>query len=222
MRLVCAISIASILIAGSARRASADQATAPGREIDFHKQVVPILANSCAKCHTGVEPKGGFSIETRESLLAGGDAGPAVVSGKSADSRLIALVSGLEPETVMPAQGPRLSGEQIAVLRTWIDSGVPWEQGFSFKRQRIAPLAPRKVPLPDAPAGSAITHPIDRLLDRYFEKAGVQPPALADDRTFLRRAYLDLIGLLPDATDAERFLSDASPDKRAQLVRELL
>lgn len=220
MRLVCALSIASILIAASARQISADESSPPAREIDFHKQVVPILANSCAKCHTGAEPKGGFSIETRESLLAGGDAGPAVVSGKSAESRLVALVSGLEPDTVMPAQGPRLPAAQIAVLRTWIDSGLPWEQGFTFKRQRTAPLGPRKVPLPEAAPG--VTHPIDRLLARYFEKAGARPPALVDDRTFLRRAYLDLIGMLPETSDAERFLSDASPDKRARLVRELL
>src|SRR5437763_687318 len=94
---------------------AADAALSPaaGRPVDFHKEIVPILSNSCTKCHASAQQKGGFSINTRETLLKGGDSGPAVVVGKSVDSRLVHLVAGLEPDTVMPAQGPRLSPAQI-------------------------------------------------------------------------------------------------------------
>jgi hypothetical protein len=65
--------------------------------VDFHKQVVPILSGRCAKCHANTQQKGGFSINTREAVLKGGDSGPAVVVGKSAESRLVQLVAGLNP-----------------------------------------------------------------------------------------------------------------------------
>ena len=54
--------------------------------ISFARELSPLLEKSCTKCHGKGKDKGGFSIETREKLLAGGDSGTAVVIGKSADS----------------------------------------------------------------------------------------------------------------------------------------
>src|SRR5262245_8729802 len=192
---------------------------AAGRKVDFHREIVPILANSCAKCHAADKRKGGFSINTRESVLAGGESGPAVVSGSSAESRLIQLVAGLEPDSVMPAQGPRLTSAQIGLLRSWIDEGLPWESGFTLNRVPPAPLEPRRVSVPQI---ANLANPIDRLLAPYFTAAGFEPPALVDDRAFLRRAYFDLIGVPPSVADADAFLRDNSPDKRASLARKLL
>ncbi len=200
------------------------------RHVDFHQDILAILANSCAKCHAGGKQKGGFSIDTRESLVKGGDSGPAVVVGKSQQSRLVELVAGLEPDTIMPAQGPRLTGEQIGLVRAWIDQGLAWEQGFSFKKVPSAPLAPRRVAVPARLAGSNSSNPIDLILESSLPSAGVESPATAlldkpaaaPDRTYLRRVYLDLIGLVPSPEEADAFLSDRSPDKREQLVRRLL
>ena len=73
--------------------------------------------------------KGGFSIESRETLLKGGDNGPAVVLGRSDESELVALVAGLDPENVMPQKGSRLTDQQIGILRAWIDQGASWAPG---------------------------------------------------------------------------------------------
>src|SRR5689334_6288279 len=71
-------------------------------QVDFAKEVQPVLEASCIKCHGHGRSKGGFQVDSRETLLKGGDSGPGVVVGKSAESYLIELVSGLDPDNVMP------------------------------------------------------------------------------------------------------------------------
>jgi hypothetical protein len=106
-------------------------------------------------------------------------------------------------------------------LRRWIDEGLPWQEGFAFgKPAYVAPLAPRRPELP--PARDGRTNPIDRLLDAYFAEYDLKRPLPVGDEVFLRRVYLDVIGLLPTLDQRDAFLKDKSPDKRNRLVRELL
>lgn len=189
--------------------------------VNFHEDVAPILLGSCVACHAGKNDDGGFQIGTREQVLKGGDSGPVVVEGKSAESLLIQLVAGQEPERIMPAKGPKLTPKQIGVLRAWIDQGLKWEEGFVIRPKYVpAELKPRKPELPVAMEGAS-EHPIDRLLAPYFAAQGVEI-RLVDDRTFARRAYLDVLGLLPAPEDVDAFVADSSPDKRAQLIDRLL
>src|SRR5713226_2978566 len=80
--------------------------------VDFSKEIKPIFEASCIKCHGRGKDKGGLRIDTRETLLKGGDSGPVVVSGKSAESLLISLVQGLDRDNIMPKKGSRLTPEQ--------------------------------------------------------------------------------------------------------------
>src|SRR5437868_14514766 len=89
--------------------------------IDFSKEIKPIFEASCIKCHGRGRDKGGFRLDTRESFLKGGDSGPAVLSGNSAQSLLIALVQGFDPDNTMPQKGSHLTPDQIGLLRGWID-----------------------------------------------------------------------------------------------------
>jgi hypothetical protein len=190
------------------------------QEINFHEDVAPILMGSCVACHAGKNDDGGFKIGTREEVLKGGDSGPAIVEGKSAESLLIHLVGGQEPERIMPAKGPKLTPKQVGILRAWVDQGLKWEEGFVIRPKYVpAELKPRKPELPAAVGG--IEHPIDRLLAPYLAAQGVNY-APVDDRTFARRVYLDVLGLLPAPEDVDAFVADTSPDKRAQLVDRLL
>ena len=104
-------------------------------KIDFAKEIKPIFESSCIKCHGRGRTKGDLSIENRETLLKGGENGPVIVPGRSAESYLIELVAGIDPDTVMPQKGKRLTPEQIGLLRAWIDQGAPWDPGISFARQ---------------------------------------------------------------------------------------
>src|SRR2546430_8421712 len=67
------------------------------RKVDFAKEIKPIFESSCIKCHGRGRTKGDLSIESRETLLKGGETGPAIIPGKSEESRLIELVSGALP-----------------------------------------------------------------------------------------------------------------------------
>jgi len=94
------------------------------RPIQFSRDIQPIFASSCVKCHARGRAKGGLQLDTRETLLRGGDSGPVVVAGQSQKSLLISLVAGVDPDEVMPKKGSRLTANQIGLLRAWIDQGL--------------------------------------------------------------------------------------------------
>ena len=190
--------------------------------VDFHKEVLPILSKRCAECHVGPNPKGKLGVATREEVLKGGESGPAAVVGKGGESLLVELVAGMDPDRVMPSSNkPRLTAEEVGLLRAWIDQGMTWEEGITISRPvKAARLEPRRPDLPAAATGS--TNPIDRLLQPYFKKNGITPGAIVPDRVFARRAKLDIVGLLPTPEEIAALEKDTRPDKRALFVRRLL
>jgi mono/diheme cytochrome c family protein len=186
--------------------------------VDFAREIQPLLEASCVTCHAKGKVKGGFSIETRELFLKGGDSGPGATVGKSAESYVVELVAGLDPDNVMPKKGSRWTREQVALLRGWIDQGAVWPEGVTLSKPEPRNLHPRTVELPRSPEA----HPLDALLAQYAAKHGLVLPPPVDDRTFARRAYLDIVGLLPTGEQLDAFLFDSGPDKRLRLVRTLL
>src|SRR6187401_402320 len=103
----CAILCLVVGGAGSAAWAAIPPAAA--HAVDFQKDVVPILQSSCVTCHSSGKTEADLSIETRDKLLEGGASDPAIVPGKSADSLMIQLVSGEDPDRIMPQKGKRLT-----------------------------------------------------------------------------------------------------------------
>ncbi len=192
---------------------------AAAKPVDFVRDIQPILEKKCLQCHGRGHDKGGFRLDDRALLLGESDSGKPVAPGKSRDSYLIHLVAGLEPDSVMPKKGGKLSAEQVGLLRAWIDQGAPWPKEVSFAKQPPRNLQPVGVELPKAKTGE---NPIDVLLALYFKTNKVKPGGVVEDRVFARRAYLDLIGLLPEPAELDAFLSDRSRDKRERLVGKLL
>lgn len=199
---------------------SATTALASGA-VDFSHQIVPIIREHCAECHTGDKKKGGLSMNDRKSLLDGSENGPVVIAGQSAKSSLIEAVTSTDPDVQMPPKGKRLPAEQVALLKQWIDEGLVWEEGFAFKKPAYEPpLKPRKPELPTVVDGR--THPIDRIIDAYLAQKKLPRPQPLDDAAFARRVHLDLVGLLPKPEVLEKFLADKSPEKRTKLIESLL
>ncbi|MEO1973255.1 MAG: DUF1549 domain-containing protein, partial [Pirellulaceae bacterium] len=188
------------------------------KPIDFAHDVVPVLKTHCVRCHGGKESKGGLSVNTRELLL---DA-DVVALGKADESRLIELISSNDPEEQMPPRNrKRLSAIERNVLKRWIDEGLPWEAGFTFAENRYEPpLLPRRPKLPPPTQGRL--HPVDRILDAYLAERTIATPAKISDHVFIRRVYLDLIGLLPEPKGIDAFVTDTDPQKRSKLVAILL
>ncbi len=193
---------------------------AAARTVDFARDIQPIFEASCVQCHARGKAKGAFSLETRADFLAGGDHGAPAVAGRSLESRVFAMVAGFDPDIVMPQKGKKLTREQVAVFRAWIDQGMPWPDTLTFFRAEPANLRPAR--LVEPPARPGLEHPVDRLIDGYFTAQGVAWPSPVDDRTYARRVWLDAIGLLPPPAELEAFVADPAPDKRARLAARLL
>jgi hypothetical protein len=190
-------------------------------EIDFSHDIVPVLREHCGNCHTGGEEQGGFSLNTRESLLAGGDSGAAVVVGRGAEGELMARITSDDAGLRMPPEGDPLPAAKIALLRRWIDGGLLWEPGFSFSISGYEPpLLPRRVELP--PAIGNRNHPVDRIVDAYLAQQGIESLPVVDDAAFLRRVSLDLVGLLPTPEQLADFVADTHHDKRQRVIDALL
>lgn len=189
------------------------------KKIDFAHEIVPILKSRCVECHANGKSKGGFSIDTRESMLASKGA---LTPGKPHASELIKRI-GLPDgnEERMPPKGNRLSEKEIALLTEWVKQGANWEAGFTFgKKSYEAPLKPRIPALPDALPGRE--HPIDRILDNYTAKNKGTTTLPADHVHFVRRAYLDVTGLFPTEAETKKFIIDRSPSKHEKLIKKLL
>ena len=190
------------------------------RTVDFARDIQPMFEASCVQCHARGKAKGNFSLETRADFISGGDNGAAAIAGKSADSYVVEMISGLNPEAVMPKKGKRLTRDQIATFRAWIDQGMHWPEEITFFKHEPANLRPRE--LAEIRAAAAGDNAVDGLVGSYFAKNQVAWPQPVDDRIYARRVWLDTIGLLPPPAELEAFVADSAPDKRSRLVQRLL
>ncbi len=113
----------------NAQATTAEDTTAVARA-DFKRDIEPILSAKCHSCHGAKDNRNGLRLDLRRSALGGGDTGPAIIPGNSAESLLIRYVTGENDEKIiMPQKGERLSRSEIQLLRTWIDQGAEWPQG---------------------------------------------------------------------------------------------
>jgi hypothetical protein len=187
------------------------------KKIDFAHEIVPLIKARCAECHTNGKYKGSLSLDTRQTILQA----KVVIPGKSGDSEIIKRITSDDPEKRMPPKGNRLSAREVELIKRWIDQGMPWEEGFSFKLGTyVAPFRPRRPVLP--PTREGREHPIDRILDAYYAQNKVSLPAALDDRAFIRRLYLDVLGLLPAGEELNAFLADTATDRRQRLIGKVL
>ncbi len=204
---------------------AAELPPAANRPIDFARDIKPLLSKHCWSCHGAETRESGLRLDTASGLLAGGDTGKAVVSGKSAESRLIQYIAGLDPKKRMPPDGDALSAEAIGLFRAWIDQGTVWPESENptaaknthWAYQPLRPAAPPAVNLADWPV-----NPIDRFVLAELEKRGLRPSPEADRTTLVRRLSLDLLGLLPSVAEVDAFVSDRNENAYERLVDRLL
>ncbi len=94
-------------------------------DLSFTQNVLPVLREHCLDCHGPDEQESGLRLDSRRSLIRGGDSGePAVVPGKPFDSYLMKVISGDDPDVVMPPDGDGLAKEHVDSIRQWILGGA--------------------------------------------------------------------------------------------------
>jgi len=203
----------------------------------FDTQVRPILKARCLKCHgEGPKVKGGFRLDSRAAVLAGGDLGPAVSLRQPRESRLIQAIRYEELE--MPPSG-KLPAAEIDTLTRWVMEGVPW--GADLEAASTAVPRPTASPARklvaakngsirpvERPAVPAVQdrdwcrNPIDSFILARLETAGLEPAPAADRVTLIRRLCYDLTGLPPTPEEVDAFVADLAPDAYERLVDRVL
>lgn len=194
----------------------------PEKEIQLIGEVRTILAHNCYKCHSSAKVEGNLRLDSKEAFFRGGESGKILQIGNATSSEIIRRISlPKKHKDVMPSKGNLLSKDEIELLGFWIDQGAPWpDEAENPSIYRVAKMEPRKPILPKSKEG--LENPIDLWVDQYFKENGISWQQAVDDRTYLRRIYLDVIGLVPSPSELENFYLDERPDKRAIWLRNLL
>jgi Protein of unknown function (DUF1553)/Protein of unknown function (DUF1549)/Planctomycete cytochrome C len=201
----------------------------------FERTIRPLLAKRCLSCHGTNKPKGGLSLTSRASILAGGRRGAAVVPGNPGDSLLVEALSH-DSEPRMPPKA-RLAEPEIQALTQWVELGLPWPESADQAPLQAAILGAKPIvdrakhwafqPLgqvlpPDLPGDSESRNPIDRLIRARLRDLGLTPSPQADRATLIRRLTFDLTGLPPTPSEVAAFKNDQRPDAYERLVDRLL
>jgi len=187
-------------------------ASRAAEKVDFARDIRPILSNRCFKCHGPAVQKAKLRLDQRDTAIHKG----AIAPGKSAESELLRRVSlpDSDEERMPPREAfERLTPEQVAKLRAWIEQGAEYPPHWAF-------VSPKRPEIPN------IRHQARNAIDRFvfarLQREGLTPSSEADKPTLIRRVTLDLTGLLPTPNEVEDFLKDASPNAYGKVVDRLL
>jgi mono/diheme cytochrome c family protein len=195
------------------------------RSVDYVKDIEPIFARACYSCHGPAKQRSDFRLDVKTDALRGGSLGVAIVPGKSAESALVRYVAGRDKDIVMPPKGPRLSLQEIGLIRAWIDQGAVWpasrDDAVTELWWSLRPLVRPRVPV-IGDGAHPIRNPIDAFVRAKLRDKGLTPAPEADRRTLIRRVTFDLIGLPPTPEDVDAFVADASGTAYEKLVDRLL
>ncbi|MCA9050381.1 MAG: DUF1553 domain-containing protein [Planctomycetaceae bacterium] len=199
----------------------------------FENTIRPLLVAKCVDCHSGEESsESPLAIVSRESLLTGGDFGPAIIPGRAEDSTLIRAVRWTHKALRMPQdREDRLSNKEIADLIRWINDGAVWPGSDATTNavvHRKIEAAGRKIETdhwafqsrtivepPQVKDSRWMAGPIDRFVESARQRRNLKAVGPATRGTLIRRLTFDLIGLPPTPTEVEAFVNDARPDDEA-------
>jgi mono/diheme cytochrome c family protein len=213
--LSAALAVLAFKMHGASAGDSPTSGPAAKPAIDFARDVQPIFAAHCYACHGADKQESGLRLDRKDDALKGGDGGAAIIAMKGGESPLVDRIASSDPDLQMPPKGERLTVEQIAVIRAWIDQGANWDEHWSLK-----PLA--RPEAPNATDGATVRNSIDAFVTAKLNSQGLKQSPEADRRTLIRRVTIDLTGLLPTPDEVAAFVASNKPDAYEQLVERLL
>ena len=199
----------------------------------FREKIEPVLKAECFSCHahSAKEVHGGLLLDSRAAALRGGETGPAVVPGKSADSLLIHAIRH-EAGLSMPPKKPKLPDATIADFVKWIDSGaadprqeetaVSDPSGVQAARKHWAFQPLQRITPPSVVESAWVRSPLDAFVIAKLEAEHLPHASPASRIELIRRVTFDLTGLPPEADDIDAFVNDTSPDAFERVVDRLL
>jgi mono/diheme cytochrome c family protein len=189
---------------------------ASAAEVDYQKDIAPLLAEHCTHCH-GVDEasrQGGLRLDQRDDALRGGDSGKHAIALEDVDqSEILRRILSTDPDEVMPPPSEKkpVSADGVAKLKEWIRQGAPYASHWSF-------TPPTKKPLPGKPDEG----PIDSFVNHQLRSKNLVAAPQASKEELVRRVYLDLIGLPPSPEELDEAVKsplESTVDKLLQSER---
>lgn len=184
-----------------------------GEPLSFNRDIRPILAEACWKCH-GFDARarsGGLRLDERDAAIGPADSGlRAIVPGQPEASELLERLTTTDPDRRMPppTEARRVSPAEIERLRQWIAEGAVYQRHWAFE----------PIVTPEVPADMGEPHPIDAFVAATHRAVGQTFADEADRDTLIRRVWFDLLGLPP----TERELQEARTESWDAIVDRLL
>jgi hypothetical protein len=206
----------NLLAADARAQAAGAPAAAP---VDYARDVLPILSDTCYHCHGPDEParKAGLRLDTKDGAFRTADGVAVIAPGDPARSELVRRVTSSDPDEVMPPPDDirKLTPGQVETLKRWVEQGANWGVHWAF-------VAPKRAETPKTARPEWARNPIDHFVLARLEREGLAPSPEADRATLIRRVTLDLTGLPPTPAEVDAFLADGSPDAYEKVVDRLL
>lgn len=198
----------------------------------FEAKIRPVLIKECYGCHsakTGAT-KGGLMVDTKDSLLMGGDSGPAIVPGELDESL---LWSSINHEDYNMPPGKMLSDKVIADFKTWIEMGAPDPRNMKVteikseitaedveKGREFWAFKPPALPsIPKLKNESWAENEIDHFVLAKLEANKLQPTDDADAETILRRLTFGLVGLPPTPSQVAWMKQNYARDPKSAIAK---
>ena len=194
----------------------------------FRRSIAPILADKCIHCHGPDEAK-------REAELRLDIATNDSVQRTALERNLIERITSTDPDLQMPPpdSGKTLSDGERQKLKDWVAAGAKFESHWAFQPidsraghepVELAPVSQQVIPAADKVASESaeLSAAIDKLVQQGYETKGLLPAPQITNSQWLRRAYIDLVGIPPTWEECEAFESDQSADAKRTVVDRLL
>ncbi|MFN3151610.1 PSD1 and planctomycete cytochrome C domain-containing protein [Bremerella sp.] len=183
----------------------------PLHEISYSRDIKPLLSNSCYTCHGPDEGtrEADLRLDVRDVAID-----HAIAPGKPTESEMIARIASNDEDLQMPppeSNRPRLTAEEVDLIRTWITQGAKYDEHWSY-------VPARSIQIPQDNNQS----PIDYFIDQRLAEKKISPAKKAAARTLIRRLYFDLNGLPPTSAEVAAFEADPSDQAYQQTVDKLL
>ncbi len=184
-------------------------------EIDFNRDVRPIISDNCFACH-GFDKgtrKGELRLDQREAATEDRGGYAVIVPGKPEESALIERVTSSDSDLLMPPADSHkkpLDQKSVAVLKEWIRQGAPWGQHWAFAKPQRAEVSEKS------------ELPIDYFVRKRLAKANLDISRPAETHTLIRRLSFDLTGLPPTPEVVASFPESPTAKDWDRLVNSLL
>jgi mono/diheme cytochrome c family protein len=188
-------------------------------DVDFNRDIRPILSRNCFDCHgpDSKQRKADLRLDTRAGAFADLGGHLAFVPGKPNESEALRRMTAADPDERMPPSktGKKPSPAQIELIRRWIAEGAKWSEHWSY-------VPPKRPPVPAVRDADWPRNAIDEFILTRLKQERLEPAPEADKVSLLRRLSLDLIGLPPTVAEVDAFLADTNAGACSRQADRLL